>query len=409
EEVKTVNIGNDMSVTLSIGFGLDTDSYLQDSQYARNAIDLALGRGGDQAVVKSPGKIIYYGGKSEQVEKNTRVKARVKAHALKEIIETKDDLIVMGHKNADVDCFGSAIGIYRAAKHFGKKCHIILNDIPGAIRPLVDMFVDNEDYEADIFITSGEAMQLHDSNTAVVVVDTNKYNLTECPELLEEAKTIVVLDHHRFGDGRITNATLSYVESYASSACEMVAEVLQYLADDIKIKNYEADCLYAGIMIDTNNFMAKTGVRTFEAAAFLRRNGADITRVRKLFRNDLADYKAKAEAVKDAELYKGKFAISMCKCGTDVESPTIIGAQAANELLNINNVKASFVLTDFNDTIYISARAIDEVNVQLIMEQLGGGGHMNIAGAQLAGKTLEEADAILKETLDKMTEEETIK
>ncbi len=407
EDVKTVNIGNEMAVTLSIGFGLDTDSFIQDSQFARNAIDIALGRGGDQAVVKTPGKVSYYGGKSEQVARNTRVKARVKAHALKEIIEIKDQLIVMGHKNSDVDSFGAALGIFRAAAHFGKKCYIVINDVTSAIKPLMGLFTNNPDYEPDMFITNTEALQLNNQNTAVVVVDTNKPGYTECPELLEDCKTIVVLDHHRTGEDRIENATLSYVESYASSACEMVAEVLQYLDDSIKIKGIEADCLYAGIMIDTNNFMAKTGVRTFEAAAFLRRNGADITRVRKLFRNDLEDYKARADAVRNAELYKGKYAISLCRFGDEIGSPTVVGAQAANELLNINLVKASFVLTEYRGTVYISARAIDEINVQLIMESLGGGGHINIAGAQLSDTTLEEAAESLKRAIDEIAEEET--
>ena len=404
EEVKTVNIGNEMAVTLSIGFGLDTSSFMDDAAYARNAIDLALGRGGDQAVVKSPDRIAYYGGKSQQVEKNTRVKARVKAHALKEIIEGKDRLLVMGHQISDVDTFGAAVGIYRACSILGKKCHIVINEITTAIRPLIDGFMDNPEYEQDLFVNNSEAVQLVNANTALVVVDTNRPGFTECPELLNHCKNIVVLDHHRQGSEKIENATLSYIEPYASSACEMVAEILQYISDNIKIKNIEADCLYAGIMIDTNNFMAKTGVRTFEAAAFLRRNGADVTRVRKMFRNDITDYKARAEAVRNAQLYKGEFAISICPA-EGLESPTIVGAQAANELLNINSVKASFILTNYQGKIYISARSIDEVNVQIIMERLGGGGHMNIAGAQLEGKTEEEGIQMLKEVLDAMIEE----
>ncbi len=403
EEVKTVNIGNQMAVTLSIGFGLDTDSFMMDNEYARNAIDLALGRGGDQAVVKSPEKITYYGGKSQQVEKSTRVKARVKAHALREIIESKDQIFVMGHKVTDIDSFGASVGIYRAADVLHKSCHIVINDVTASIRPFMEAFINDKDYSPEMFVTSSEALQLCDENSVVVVVDTNKPDITECPELLDISKTIVVLDHHRISATRINNATLSYIESYASSACEMVSEILQYIADGIKIRNAEADSLYAGIMIDTNNFMTKTGVRTFEAAAFLRRNGADTTRVRKLFRNEFADYKARAEAVKNAELYKGKYAISVCP--NDVESPTVTGAQAANELLNINLVKASFILTEYQDKIFISARSIDEVNVQIIMEKLGGGGHMNIAGAQIVGKTVEEVREILKKTLDEMETE----
>lgn len=401
EDVKTVNIGNEMAVTLSIGIGMGADSYLQNYEYARAAIDLALGRGGDQAVVKSEDDIIYYGGKSQKMEKNTRVKARVKAHALKEIIETHDRMIVMGHKISDVDTFGAAIGMYRASKTFDKRCHIIINDITTSIRPLIDGFLHNPDYEEDMFVNNSGAMELVDSNTALIVVDVNKPSFTECPELLERCSTIVVLDHHRQGAEKIENATLSYIEPYASSACEMVAEIMQYISDGIKIRGSEADTLYAGIVIDTNNFLTKTGVRTFEAAAFLRRNGADVTRVRKIFRDEIVDYKARAEAVRSAEIYRHAYAIAVCPA-ENLDSPTIVGAQAANELLNINGVKASFVMTEYQNKIYISARSIDEVNVQIIMERLGGGGHMNIAGAQVQELNVDEVSSLVKRTLDEM-------
>ena len=355
EEVKTVNIGNEMAVTISIGIGLDGLTYAQNYEFARTAIDLALGRGGDQAVIKTPESITYYGGKSQQVEKNTRVKARVKAHALREIITGKDRVIV------------------------------------------------NPEYDEDMIITSQQAIDMAGSNTVLVVVDVNKPSITECPDLLRFCKSVVVLDHHRQGTETIENATLSYVEPYASSACEMVSEILQYTYDNIKIRTEEADCMYSGIMIDTNNFMTKTGVRTFEAAAFLRRNGADVTRVRKLFREDAAEYKAKADAVSQAEIYKQFFAISLCTA-EDLPSPTIIGAQAANELLNIKGIKASFVLTDYQGKIYVSARSIDEVNVQIIMERMGGGGHMNTAACQMEGVGLVEAIGVLKHTIDDMLE-----
>ena len=240
-----------------------------------------------------------------------------------------------------------------------------------------------------------------------MVVDTNRPNYTECPELLKRTKTIVVFDHHRQSSEVIENPVLSYIEPYASSACEMVAEVLQYFSENIKLEPCEADCIYAGIIIDTNNFVAKTGMRTFEAAAFLRRCGADMTRVRKAFRNDMDTYKARAEAVRQAEAFMGCYAISLCP-SQGIENPTVVGAQAANELLNIIGVKASFVLTEFNNRIYISARAIDEVNVQIIMEQLGGGGHMNIAGAQLEGVDADGARVKLKEVLTTMTKEGAI-
>lgn len=405
EDVKTVSIGNEMAVTLSIGIGVETGSYLENYENARQSIDLALGRGGDQAVVKSQDDISYYGGKSQKAEKNTRVKARVKAHALREIIESTDKIIVMGHKIPDVDAFGAAIGVYRAAKTFGKKTHIVMNEITTSIRPLIDSVIATEEYEQDLLLNSVEALDAADENTVVIVVDTNKPSYTECEELLKKCKTIVVLDHHRQGTEKIERATLSYVEPYASSASEMVAEILQYISDNVKLRPVEADCIYSGVMIDTNNFLTKTGVRTFEAAAYLRRNGADVTRVRKLFRDSMNDYKIRAEIVRNAEVYLDNYAISITPAEIHIDSPTILGAQAANELLNINGIRGSFVLTSFQDQIYISARSIDEVNVQVIMERLGGGGHMNIAGAQLPGITAEEAKEKLLETIETMTKD----
>lgn len=404
EDVKTVNIGNEMAVTISIGVGLGGLSYAQNYEFARNAIDIALGRGGDQAVVKIPENVIYYGGKSQQVEKSTRVKARVKAHALKEIISVKDEVYVMGHRMGDVDSFGASVGIYRIAKTLDKRAHIVLNDVTASMRPLVELFQNNSEYEEDMIINNAQALETVGNNAVLVVVDVNKPSITECPELLKRCKSIVVLDHHRQGTEIIENATLSYIEAYASSACEMVSEVLQYISDNLKLRSEEADCMYSGIMIDTSNFMTKTGVRTFEAAAFLRRNGADVTRVRKLFRDDAAEYKAKADAVSQAEIYRHSYAISVCR-GEGIESPTVVGAQAANELLNIRGIKASFVLTLYNRTVYISARSIDEVNVQIVMERMGGGGHLNIAGTQIENGTIEDGIETIKKTLDAMIAE----
>ena len=403
EEVKTVNIGNEMAVTLSIGIGMNGDTYTQNYEYARIAIDMALGRGGDQAVVKNGGKILYFGGKSQQLEKTTRVKARVKAHALRELLETKDRLLIMGHKIGDIDSFGAAIGMYRIAVALNKKAYIVINEVTSSVRPMMDRFTGNSDYPKDLFVTGEEAAELADPSTALVVVDVNRPSYTEEPELLELVKTIVVIDHHRQSSEVISNATLSYVEPYASSACELVAEILQYVADSIRIKSPEADAMYAGIVIDTNNFTNQAGVRTFEAAAFLRRNGADVTRVRKLFRDKMEDYKARAEAVRQAEVFEGAFAISVCPA-EGVESPTIAGAQAANELLDIIGIKASVVLTPYEGKIFVSARSIDEVNVQVMMEKLGGGGHRTIAGAQLTGMTVAEAKDKVKEVILAMKE-----
>lgn len=408
EDVKTVKVGNTMAVTLSIGIGDTAATYSQNNEYSRMAIDLALGRGGDQVVLREGEKVTYFGGKAQQVERNTRVKARVKAHALRSIIESKERVIVMGHQISDMDSFGAAIGIYCAARTLDKKVQIVLNTVSSTLRPFRECFTEEKGYAPDTFLTREQAIEVCTPNTVVMVVDTNRPANTECPEILKMTKNIVVFDHHRQTNDVIENPVLSYIEPYASSACEMVAEVLQYFTEGIKLAPQEADSIYAGILIDTNNFMAKTGVRTFEAAAYLKRCGAEVTRVRKMLRNDMSDYKARAEVVRHAEVYRDAFAISVCPTD-NIESPTIVGAQAANELLNITGIKASFVLTDYRGKIYISSRSIDEINVQLIMEALGGGGHLTIAGAQLEHYTIAEVKRMLQQTIDKMIEEGDIK
>ncbi|MBR1627719.1 MAG: DHH family phosphoesterase [Lachnospiraceae bacterium] len=404
EDIKTTKAGNDNEVTLSIGIGAGGESYLQSAEFARSAIGLALGRGGSQAVVKSGQDISYYGMRGKEVEKNSRVKARVKAQALRELMATRDKVFVMGHQIADVDALGSAIGIYCAARELGKKCQIVLNTVTTSLRPFVDYFTKENGYPEDMFIDSQEARESQTRNTLVVVVDTNRPNYTECPEILKRRKNVVVFDHHRQGKEQIKNPLLSYIEPYASSACEMIAEVLQYFTEHIVLTSGEADCIYAGILIDTNNFMTKTGVRTCEAAAYLRRNGAEVTRVRKLLRENMEAYKARAEVVRHAEVYRGAFAISTCPAG-DLESPTVVSAQAANELLNIVGIKASFVMTEFRDKIYVSARSIDEIDVQVVMERLGGGGHLNVAGAQIADSTTDEVAERIRRLLDDMIED----
>ena len=407
EDVKTVNIGNTINMTVSIGIGTNCGDYAKNCDAARVAIEMALARGGDQAVVKEQEKMSFFGGKTQRAERNTRVRARVKAQALRELISTRERVIVMGHKMPDIDSFGACIGVCRAAQQAGKPAHVVLGDRNSNIRPWIEVLEEECGYDEKFFLTHDQAIEMTNQNTAVIVVDTNRPSMTECEQLLYLTKTIVVLDHHRQGTEKIENASLSYIEPSASSSCEMISEILQYYDDTIKLKPEEADCIYAGIIVDTNNFVAKTGMRTFEAAAFLRRNGADMTRVRKSFRNDMDTYKARAEAVRHAEAFMGCYAISVCP-SAGLENPTVVGAQAANELLNIIGVKASFVLTDYNNVIYISARAIDEVNVQIIMERLGGGGHMNIAGAQLPGADIDEARVKLKEVLTQMTKEGAI-
>lgn len=404
EDVKSVSVGNKIPATLSMGLGLSSDSYSQSYNYARVAIDQALARGGDQAVIKDCNGITYYGGKREMSYKNTRVKARVKAEALREYMMTSGNILVMGHTMTDVDSLGAAIGIYRAAESIGKKAHIVLNRPTNSIRSVYEDYINNPDYPEDMYISSSEAKDLMNNNSMVIVVDTNRPQMTECPELLQMTKTIVVLDHHRQSRDNIDNAMLSYIEPYASSACEMVAEILQYIDEDIKIPPLEASSMYAGMMIDTNNFTNRTGVRTFEAAAFLRRCGADIPYVRKIFRDDMDSYRAKASIISNAEVYRQQFAIARGQ-NLRVDSPTIIGAQAANELLDIEGIRASFVLTVYQGRIYVSARSIDEVNVQIIMERLGGGGHMNASGAQFDHTNMEEAVNCVKAQIDRMIEE----
>ena len=404
EDIKSVKVGNEKTLTLSIAIGTGAADYARNYDIAKAAMDLALGRGGDQAVIKDGEKIYYYGGKSQQMEKNTRVKVRVKAHALRQILEANDNVLIMGHNLPDIDSFGSALGIYIIAKKFGKEAHIVFGEISSSVRPFMNRFIDKEEYPDDMFIKKEEAENYLTASTVVIVVDVNRPQRTECPQLLDKCKTIIVFDHHRRSSDTITGAVLSYVDPYASSACEMVTEMIQYVDDGIKLKAFEADALYAGISIDTDGFNSKSGPRTFEAAAFLRRHGADVTRVRKMLRDDMNEYKAIASAVSKSEVYKSAFAITVFD-GEGLESPTIGGAKAANQLLDISGIKASFVITQYEDKLYISARSIDEVNVQLVMEKLGGGGHMSIAGAQLTNCTIQQAVNTIKLTLDNMLAE----
>ena len=404
DEIRKVNVGDDVSITISMGIGLQADTYKKRQEYARSAIDLALARGGDQVVIKTKDNLLYYGGKSIQQEKNTRVKARVKAHALRESIEAAEQVIIMGHQLPDVDAIGSAIGIYRIANALGKKAHIVVNKVTSSLRPVITMLKESDGYDDDLFVSGETARSLMTNGTLLVIVDVNNPPYTDEPSLVTLASSLVVLDHHRQAGETFENPTLSYIEPFASSASEMVAEILQYVGEEVKLKSYEADVLYSGIMVDTNNFMNKPGVRTFEAVAFLRRSGADISRIRKLFRADLAEYKVKAEAIQNTEIFMKAYAIALCNAN-HCESPTIVGAKIANELLDIAGIKASFVLTEFEGKIYISARSIDELNVQVVMEKLGGGGHITSAGAQLENVTLYEGSEILRKTLTKMKEE----
>ncbi|MEE3466990.1 MAG: DHH family phosphoesterase [Eubacterium sp.] len=408
EDIKTINAGvaEETSITISMGIGSQVDTYRKRQEYARSAIDLALGRGGDQVVIKTKDNTLYYGGKSIEQEKNTRVKARVKAHALRDSIEVADRLIIMGHKMPDVDAIGSALGIYRIATDLGKPAKIVVNTVTSALEPLLHLFKGNKDYPDDLFLNSSQASEYVGNGQGVllVVVDVNRPSYTDAPALIEKVSSIVVIDHHRQTGETFHNPTLSYVEPFASSACEMVAEIVQYSGDEVHLKTLEADALYSGIMVDTNNFMNKPGVRTFEAVAFLRRSGAEMIRIRKMFRTDLEEYKIQAEAVRNMSLFMDAYAIAPCRAD-NFPDPTIIGSKIANTFLDIQGVKASFVLTEYDGKIFISARSIDELNVQVVMERLGGGGHINMAGAQLTGCTLEEGIDTIKNVLTEMRKE----
>lgn len=398
DDIRKINLGNDLPVTLSIGIGVGTKELSTSMEYARAAIDLALGRGGDQAVIKNNDRYVFYGGKTKGVEKSTRVKARIKAYAFRELIEESERVLIMGHIAADLDSFGACIGVYRGARMLDKPAHIILSSTERGVHQLYNRITEDEEIEEDMFIDNMEAINLSGDRTLVVVVDVNQPSRVECPELLDLNKNIVVFDHHRITVEYVQNPVISYVEPYASSTSEMITEILQYMIEKVKLRPTEADALLAGIALDTKNFTVKTGVRTFEAAAFLRRHGADSARVRELFKNTMFSYRAKTTIVRDAEIYKDYMAISKCPIGVD--DPVTLSAKASDELLNIEGIRASFVLGDVDNTIMISARSLGDINVQLIMERLGGGGHLTTAGAQLPNQSLDQAVILLKEAID---------
>ena len=401
EEVKEIDMGNELAITLSLGIGYGAGDFSQNYEYARTSMDMALGRGGDQAIVKNPEKLSFVGGKSQSTERVTRVKARVKAQAFQELIESKDKVLIMGHKNADMDCLGSSVGVYRMVTALDKRAYIVQNNVTSTILPLKERFLNNADYPEDMFIDGETAKSLVDNNTMLVVVDCDRPSIIDEPALLSLVKTKVVFDHHRQSSETIQGAVLSYCEPYASSASELIAEMMQYIREGIKARPMEADCMYGGVVIDTREFTNQTGVRTFEVAAYLRRCGADITRVRKVFREDFDDYQAKADAISRADIYRNAYAISSVEKNGS-ESPTVLCAKAANELLNIRGIKASIVLTKVENTVFLSARSIDELNVQVLMEKLGGGGHRTVAGAQIEGKEIKDCINLVKNAIDEM-------
>ncbi len=403
-QIREITVGEHIPVTISMGIGVDDKNLEAAMKSAKAAVALALGRGGDQVLIKEGEKYLFYGGKSGEISHNARIRARVKADALWEMIGETNDVFVMGHKKADLDSIGACMGIYTIAQTMEKQCYIVLDQVSPGIKRLYERLEETEEYKT-VFITQQQALEKVNEQSLVVVVDTHRPIMTICPQLLDISKKIVVFDHHRKSTDFIDNAVLIYHEPYASSTCELITEMIQYFGEKIKLKPLQADALLAGITVDTKNFCAKTGAITFEAAAFLRRHGADSTRVRLLFQNDMASYQAKASAVKDAKMIYKDIAFSVCP--SDVENSVLTAAMAADDLLNIVGVKASFVCCFLEEVVYISARSFGEINVQMIMEKLGGGGHMTISGAQLSHCTIEQAEQKLKEAIESYLKEDT--
>ncbi|MDK2924642.1 MAG: cyclic-di-AMP phosphodiesterase [Bacillota bacterium] len=387
DRVKEIALGNTLPVTVSLGLGSGSRNFLEVGSFARTALDLALGRGGDQAVLKTPKDLTYYGGKTKAPEKRTKVKARVIAQALRELIAGADKVLVMGHRHADPDSLGAGVGLVKAARDLGRPAYYVLDEVTPAVAKLHSYLLEHESYQ-DVFLESGAALRQVTADTLIVIVDTHKPSLVEAPRLLARTRKVVVIDHHRRAEEFIADPTLVYLESYASSTAELVAEILQYL-DEVHVTSLEATALLAGLTVDTKNFAFQTGVRTFEAAAYLRRSGADARLVQSLFQDDLASFLRRAEAIKGAEVLPGGLAVTE----VDIPGPEgqLLAAQVANELLNIEEVKASFVVYPYRDGAAVSARSLGDVNVQVLMEKLGGGGHLTIAGAQLGGLSVAAA------------------
>lgn len=387
DQIKEINVEAGIQLTLSIAISIDGDTNYDKYKTALESMDIVLGRGGDQAVVKENGKYIFFGGRTEEVEKRTKVKARTVAHALENLIKESDNILIMGHSNGDIDSMGSSLGIYRLAKTLEKETNIVNNTYGMTLSKFIEELEKDDEYK-DVIIGKNEALNKATNKTLLIVTDTHKQNYVEVPELLDKVGQIVIIDHHRRSTDYIENATLTFQEVYASSAAELVTEILQYTDVKIKLKPIEVEGLYGGIMVDTKNFTFKTGVRTFEAAAYLRKCGVDIIKVKKWFQSDLNSYNEIANIVKNAEMYDNSIAIAMYD--KEDKDANLICAKAADELLTISDITASFVLGNVGDKVCISGRSIGDVNVQLILEKLGGGGHITLAGAQVEGVTLEE-------------------
>ncbi len=387
DKIKEISIPGKIQSTLSIAISTEGDSNYEKYKSAQATIDIALGRGGDQAVLRKDGKYTFFGGRTQELEKRTKVKARIVAHALEELMQEADQVIVMGHTNSDIDAMGSCFGIYRLAKTIGRQAYVVNNTSGFSVDNFIEAAKSEEEYK-DIIINKEKAINIITKETLLVVVDTHKTTYVEVPELLEKTNKIVVIDHHRRSTDFIENSILTFHEVYASSACELVTELLEYSENEINLTQLETEGLYAGIMMDTKNFTFKTGVRTFEAAAYLRKCGVDIIKIKKWFQSDLETYNKISEIVANAEITNDTIGISVYDKADS--NSNVICAKAADELLTISDITASFVIGNLGNKICISGRSIGDINVQLILEKLGGGGHITLAGAQVEGMTIEE-------------------
>ncbi len=403
DQMRELDLGNTIPITLSMGVGVDGNNPSESFKNSNSAIDVALGRGGDQVVVQHNNQLSFYGGKTKAVEKRNKVKARVIGYALRQLIDQADQVFVMGHKNPDMDSFGAGIGVLRAVKDRNKKGYLVISGENPSIKNIYDRMKEDQSELLDEMLLPQDALEMADESSLLIVVDNHKPSFTEEPGLLDIIPKVVVIDHHRRGAEFIKDPVLTYLESYASSTCELVTEVLSYMGDKINLTKFEAEALLAGITVDTKNFSFQTGVRTFEAASVLKRAGADTVSVSQFFRDDFSTFVYKAEVIKSSKILFDIVAIGRLE--EEMDDSILIAAQAANELLNINGVEASFVMTYTNGRIHISGRSLGNISVQLILEKLGGGGHLTSAGTQLSNTTMDEAESILEQTIDEFLKE----
>lgn len=397
DTIKELELSNKMQITLSISISCEGESNYEKYKSAQAGLDIALGRGGDQTVVRENGKYQFFGGRTQELEKRTKVKARIVSHALQELMQESKNVIIMGHANGDIDSMGASLGLYRLAQSLNVECYIANNANSSALESFMETIKQEKEYQ-EIIINKAEALSKITPETLLIIVDTHKRSYVEIPELLEETSKIAIIDHHRKSPDFIEEAMLTFHEVYASSACELVTEILEYAPEEVKLTTIEAEALYAGIMMDTKNFTFKTGVRTFEAAAYLRKSGIDIIKVKKWFQSDLKTYTKISKIIDNAEIINNTIGISIYEA--EDKDANIVCAKAADELLTISDITASFVIGKLDDKVCISGRSIGDINVQVILEKLGGGGHITLAGAQVEGMSIEEVKKLLIEKIN---------